>query len=147
MVLAECVWNLTDRLTVLAEWGRALKPGGYLAVTDIYARRTGTDEEAVGWPVTCCFSRATSLATVTEMVAAAGLAIVVVEDHSRLLTRTAADFVFAHGSLHGFWQAVTGDAALADAACTAGAASRPGLFLLIARKITDGYERIPPGHY
>ncbi len=147
LVVAECVWNLTDRRTVLGEWARTLKPGGLLAVTDIYARRRGGGVEAAAWPVTCCFEKAASLATVTEMVVAAGFEIVTVEDHSRLLTKTAADFVFAHGSLHGFWLAVTGNAALAAAACTASAASRPGLFLLIARKITHEPERIPAGHH
>ncbi len=136
MVLCECVWNLTDREKVLAEFARTLKPGACLALTDIYARRNDTLEKGDSWPVPCCFSKAVSLATVERMVAAAGFAVTLLEDHSRLLTRTAAEFVFAHGSLHGFWQAVTNDPELAAAACNAAAAIRPGLFLLIARKNT-----------
>ena len=147
LVLCECVWNLTERSQVLHEFARALRPGGYLALTDIYARSDKSTNQTGIWPVRCCFSTATNLNTVEKQVAAAGFEILIIEDHTRLLTRTAAEFVFAHGSLHGFWQAVTGDAALAAAACTAGAASRPGLFLLIARKITDGPKRLPDGHH
>jgi SAM-dependent methyltransferase len=149
LVLCECVWNLTERSHVLHEFCRALRPGGYLALTDIYARSDKADKsknQPELWPVRCCFSQATDLDSVEKLVAAAGFEILILEVHTRLLNQTAAEFVFAHGSLHSFWQAVTGDAALAAAACTASAASRPGLFLLIARKITDGPERIPAGH-
>jgi arsenite methyltransferase len=134
LVLCECVWNLTDRQKVLAEFTRVLRTGGRLALTDIYARQTGVPEQGADWPVACCFSQASSLAVVEGLVAAAGLAVLVFEDHSQLLTRTAAEFVFAHGSLHGFWLAVTGNSDLATAACKAAAATRPGLFLLIGQK-------------
>jgi hypothetical protein len=88
--------------------------------------------------VRCCFAQATDLQTVMEQVAGAGFEIDVVEEHTELLKKTAADFVFRHGSLHGFWHAVTGDPVLAQMACDASQASKPGLFLLIghARKVT-----------
>ena len=132
LVLCECVWNLTDRQKVLSEFARTLKPGGRVALTDIYTRslqnRSGT------WPVPCCFSGATDLATVRDLFVKAGFTISNLEDHTRLLNQTAAEFVFAHGSLQAFWQAVTGDTNLATAACAAAATARPGLFLLIARR-------------
>lgn len=130
LVLCECVWNLTDKNRVLAEFFRVLRPGGTLALADIFAR----GEKAGDWPLRCCFAQATDLDTVIDQVEASGFAVDVVEDHSPLLARTAADFVFRHGSLHGFWRAVTGDSGLADAACAASTATRPGLFLLIARR-------------
>jgi ubiquinone/menaquinone biosynthesis C-methylase UbiE len=133
MILCECVWNLTERRQVLREFARSLRPGGFLALTDIYARRGNNNNPPGTWPVRCCFSQATDLETVAGLVTAAGFEILILEDHTRLLTRTAAEFVFAHGSLQGFWQAVTGDTNQANAACAATAAIRPGLFLLIAR--------------
>jgi hypothetical protein len=72
---------------------------------------------------------------VVEQVGTAGFEVELVEDHSALLKRTAADFVFRYGSLQGFWEAVTGDAKLAESACDASRASRPGLFLLLARVV------------
>ncbi|MFH0784405.1 MAG: class I SAM-dependent methyltransferase [Pseudomonadota bacterium] len=133
MILGECVWNLTDRPRVLSEFARVLRPGGHLALSDIFSRATAPQNPPGEWPVACCFSRATDLKTVQNLVTQAGFEIIMVEDHTRLLNRTAAEFVFAHGSLQAFWQAVTGDVQLASAACTASAATRPGLFLLIAR--------------
>jgi ubiquinone/menaquinone biosynthesis C-methylase UbiE len=128
LVLCECVWNLTDKEQVLAEFLRVLRPGGMLALADIYARGYRSGE----WPVRCCFAQATDLQTVMEQVAGAGFEIDVMEEHTELLKKTAADFVFRHGSLHGFWQAVTGDPDLATAACEASRAARPGLFLMMA---------------
>ncbi len=131
-VLCECVWNLTDRKNVLHEFYRIIRPGGYLALSDIFLREN--IESVQSWPVQSCFNQATSLACVQEMVNACGFEIVRCEDYSPLLTHAAAEFVFAHGSLHGFWQAVTGDEQLATCACNASAATRPGLFLLIAQR-------------
>lgn len=128
LIVCECAWNLTDKERVLAEFFRVLRPGGVFALADIYARGYRSGE----WPVRCCFAQATDLQTVMDQVAGAGFEIDVVEEHTELLKKTAADFVFRHGSLHGFWQAVTGSADLATAACAASRAARPGLFLMMA---------------
>lgn len=130
LVLCECVWNLADKPRALAEIYRVLRPGGQLLMSDIFARGQDSDK----WPLRCCFAQATSLDLVRQQVSSAGFTIELLEDHSPLLARVAADFVFRHGSLHGFWQAVTGDADLATAACTASRQSRPGLFALVARR-------------
>jgi len=131
LVMCECAWNLTDKGKVLAEFFRVLRPDGMLALADIYARGIPAGQ----WPVRCCFAQATDLRTVLEDVSTAGFEIDVVEDHTELLKKTAADFVFRHGSLHGFWQAVTGSSELAKMACDASLSSKPGLFLLTARAV------------
>ncbi|GAB1410583.1 hypothetical protein MASR1M90_17370 [Desulfovibrionales bacterium] len=128
-VFCECAWNLSKKEQTLVEFYRVLKPGGRLFLTDIFARGIQSNT----WPVRCCFAQATDLHTVEEQVVRAGFCLEVLEDHTDLLKKTAADFVFRHGSLAGFWQAVTGDAALAAEACAASAQARPGLFALIAR--------------
>ena len=74
---------------------------------------------------------------------AAGFAVESLEDHFPLLARTAAEFVFRHGSLHGFWRAVTGDEKTAAEACRAVQSSRPGLFLLAAVRKPEVPARPP----
>lgn len=130
LIICECVYNLTEKKKMLTECARLLRPGGLLAITDIYARAATVP--ASTWPVRCCFATASDMATVEEEVTEAGFSVVVLEDHSRQLRQTAAEFVFAYGSLHAFWRAVTGDESMAVAACEASAAVRPGLYLLIA---------------
>ena len=133
-VLCECAWNLTDKQQALAEFVRVLRPGGLLALSDIYLRNLEDEHCKGAWPNRSCFFQATDLETVREMVSKAGFEILQLEDHSSLLKRTAAEFVFAHGSLLGFWEAVMGDSKRAKAACIASAATRPGLFLLIGQR-------------
>lgn len=137
MIVCECTWNLTEKERVLAEFARVLRLGGVLALSDIYLRSEPADGCRPAWPIRSCFSRATDLDTVSRMVTTAGFQLLALEDHSRLLKQTAAEFVFAHGSLHGFWQAVLGDAGMAEVACAASAATRPGLFLLIAKRCSS----------
>ena len=38
LVISECVYNLTNKKQMLSECARLLRPGGVLAVSDIYAR-------------------------------------------------------------------------------------------------------------
>ncbi|WP_319548369.1 DVU_1556 family methyltransferase [Desulfogranum marinum] len=133
-VLCECAWNLTNKQQALAEFFRVLRPGGLLALSDIYLRHLEGQQCKRAWPNRSCFFQATDLETVRGMVSRAGFEILQLEDHSQLLKKTAAEFVFAHGSLQGFWEAVMGDSKQAKAACTASAAARPGLFLLIGKR-------------
>lgn len=133
LITCECVYNLTDKAKVLTEFTRILKPGGLLALSDIYTRKTGLIKK--NWPVQCCFSAATTLETVKKELTVAGFEVLCIEDHTHLLKQTAAEFVFQYGSLKDFWFAVTGDAQLAGAACTASATTRPGLYLLLAQRI------------
>ncbi len=133
-IFCECVWNLTRKVQVLDEFRRVLRPGGTLVLSDIYLRGPVMNGSDGGWPVRSCFSHATGLDEVCEQVAASGFEIEVAEDHTLLLKQTAAEFIFAHGSLQDFWQAVTGDTSAAACACEAAASTRPSLFLLIAKR-------------
>ena len=132
LVLSECAWNLTDRIHTLEQFGQVLKTGGILALSDIYLLENRAEEN--DWPPGSCFSKATTLGRVIELVESHGFVVTLVEDQSRLLKQAAAAFVFAHGSLKQFWLSVTGDERCADTVCRTVAACRPGLFLLVAEK-------------
>ena len=116
-VLAECVLSvLPDRSAALAEWARALKAGGRLALSDVYAR---AGAEAAG---------TMTRASLIEAIAAAGLRVEWFEDRSEALKRWVAEFIFGYGSL----DALCGGRGGIDAAALS--LSRPGYCLIVARK-------------
>ncbi|MFT5700082.1 MAG: arsenite methyltransferase [Desulforhopalus sp.] len=133
-LFCECAWNLTSKVQVLSEFFRVLRPGGRLVLNDIYLRVPEASQGGNSWPVTSCFSFATDLTSVSDMVAESGFEVDLLEDHITLLKQTAAEFVFAHGSLQAFWSAVLGDDNKAERVCSLSAKTRPSLFLLIAKR-------------
>ena len=140
LVICECAWNLTDRVTAVREFHRVLKPGGLLSVCDIYMRNKTCPSDN-GWPVNSCFRNAGSIEEVDAILTRAGFSLFRVEDHTRLLKQAAAEFVFAHGSLYDFWLSVIGDEALARSAEMSSARCMPGLFLAIGVKKNNERER------
>jgi arsenite methyltransferase len=119
-VLSECSLSLTaDRALALAEWRRALRRGGRLALSDVY-RRDGGGAGRIATRKALCAD-----------VAAAGFRIDAFEDHSEALKGWAARFIFAFGSLEPLW----------GGACSVGDA-RLGYAVLVATKSGD---RSPAG--
>jgi SAM-dependent methyltransferase len=91
-VLAECSLSLTaDRGVALAEWFRKLRPGGRLALSDVYCRDGG----AAG--------RIATREALCADVAAAGFRLEAFEDRSEALKSWAARFIFQFGSLEPLW--------------------------------------------
>ena len=98
-VLSECALSaMADRAQALAEWRRALRSGGRLALSDVY-RRAG-DGGGVG--------RVATRTALLSAVAAAGFRVARFEDRSEVLKRWAAQFIFQRGSLEALWGGVGG---------------------------------------
>jgi arsenite methyltransferase len=137
-VLCECVLSLcADAPNVLREAWRVLQPGGHLILTDVYARVPAGAVRIGDSSVACCLRGAVDRPTVESRISAVGFDLVLWEDHSDLLTRLAAQLVWAHGSLDAFWSAVGGpDGAdtMKRAGTGQGCSGRPGYYLLVARK-------------
>jgi len=129
-LLCECAWNLSDQPLSMREFARVLKPGGVLALADIFHQRQVPGE----WPIESCLASAHTISETQDIVKQCGFAIEHLEDHSHMLKQAAAEFILAHGSLHEFWYAVTGSRVAGDRLCTMTAASRPGLFILIGTR-------------
>jgi arsenite methyltransferase len=142
-ILAECSWSgmsldqeaaPTDemgagdrpaRSPVLEEFRRALRPGGWLILSDLYARGVTAGQSRAG----CGLGRLRTEAEIRAHVTSSGFMIRHWEDHSDALRHFAAQWIFEHGSLDGLWDAP------ADGGSLAGwRAARPGYFLMIARK-------------
>lgn len=121
-VLSECVLSLLpDPALALAEWNRVLEPGGLLALSDLHALE---DPKPRAKPVSC-LQGALPLPTQLDLARRAGFEPLLVEDHTPMLKRFAAELVFAGIALDNIW--------------TSGCGTRPraGYHLLVARKTRD----------
>ncbi|MHC1751181.1 DVU_1556 family methyltransferase [Humidesulfovibrio sp.] len=116
-IFCECVLSVTGQSgAVLAEATRALKPGGWLALSDLYLRGA-SGHAAGGGSCLSCLSGAMPEATLRRHLEAAGFHVTHFEDHTRLLAELAGRLIFA-GVEPG-------------ALCAGG---RPGYFLCLARR-------------
>jgi SAM-dependent methyltransferase len=123
-VLCECVLSLLPEPTaVLADVARCLVPGGRLIWADLCRRVAPLREVQAAPDGTSCLSGAPALSQVPALAAAAGLHLLVLEDHSRALAELAGRLVFAGLSPADLFGAVPG-----------GCSGRPGYFLMIAEK-------------
>jgi len=134
VILAECTLSVTGKQEqVLAECCRVLRGGGLLIVSDLYARNSAGDPALRQVALGSCFGRLCSQAQIVEALHAKGFNIVLWEDHSATLKHLAVKLILTHGSLESFWRSTSAGFASADIKKTV-AQSRPGYFLLIARK-------------
>jgi SAM-dependent methyltransferase len=134
-VIAECTLSvLADAGAALAEFHRLLSWGGYLVISDIYARNPDGLPRLRELPLTSCLRGAKSQAEVTAMVINHGFKLVLWEDHSEFLRRLAGPGAIALGSPAQFWGGAAGGGLYALDNQLAISKARTGYFLLIAKK-------------
>jgi arsenite methyltransferase len=134
-VLAECSLSVMQSPgRALAEFRRVLRSGGFLILSDVYARRTDGSAALQRLPLDSCLSGAVSRPEIIDRVEAAGFKIVLWEDHTKALNAFAAQLIWSNGSLPQVWCRATSRSD-ADDIQTAIARSKPGYYLLIAQKI------------
>jgi arsenite methyltransferase len=134
-ILSECSLSLvTDVDQALAEFRRALRSGGYLVVSDVYARNPDGIAALRCLPVESCVRGALLRGEMIEQLCMHGFEISAWQDHSDALQQFAAQLIWAHGSMAQFWCRATcrTDPVEIQKAIVQ---SRPGYFLLVAQKI------------
>jgi ubiquinone/menaquinone biosynthesis C-methylase UbiE len=133
-VVCECVLSLVeDTAQAWREIHRVLVCGGYLAVTDVYARSPENVRPLQSVFATCCLKGARSREELVSRLDETGFDLLVWEDHSRDLKRLAAQLAFAGWPWQTFWQGPGAGFTEADARAAI-RQTRPGYFLMIARK-------------
>lgn len=120
-IFCECVLSVTGAAgAVLGEAARALRPGGWLVLSDLYLR-SGEGARDGG---ASCLAGAVSEAALRARLEAAGLVIELFEDHSRLLAELAGRLLFAGVEPGAF-------------CAKDGRSGRPGYFLCLARPVPE----------
>ena len=133
-VLTECSLSVMRQAQrALSEFRRVLRAGGFLILSDIYARNPAGIEALRDLPIDSCLCGAVSQAQIIDRVERAGFRVALWEDHTQAIKVFTAKLIWSNGSLQQFWCRATSHA---DAATiqTAIAHSKPGYYLLIAQK-------------
>lgn len=135
-VFAECTLTVMKNPdNALAECYRVLKDGGWLVVTDVYARNPEGVEDLRHLPVASCLTGAMFIRELLQKINAKGFTITLWEDHSRLLGELVARLILTHGSMAKFWGSVAGGSAHCAEMQNAVQKSRPGYVLVLAQKL------------
>lgn len=128
-VFAECTLSVMNYdPAVIGEIRRVLRPGGRLAVSDLYIR-DGCDPVR---PAAACLKGARTAGELRAFPAEYGFQLIAWRDVSACLREYVARYIMAYGSPDGSWS-------VPDAACGAGGCKRAfGYFYMVAEKQRDG---------
>jgi arsenite methyltransferase len=105
IVISECAFSLLpDKDAGAKEIFRVLRPGGRLAITDVFLKSPLSDELKTQVFFDCCFSGAETLDGYRRIFERSGLISDVVEDHSIELKKITYKLITGYGSISAFWE-------------------------------------------
>jgi ubiquinone/menaquinone biosynthesis C-methylase UbiE len=135
-VLSECSLSAMSNLeVVLSECWRVLRPGGRLAVSDIYARNPEGIPALHTLPLQCGLRDAHTQCELLERFQAHGFKTHAWEDRSDALKYLAAQMILSHGSLSEFWSCTEPAADPAEIQMAIGRA-KLGYYVCVLRRDT-----------
>ena len=104
VVFCECTMSLVgDKARAFHELARVVKPGGRVVLSDVVLKHALSDSFKQELGFVCCFTEALTLEGYREQAAKAGLAPILMEDHSTALKQAAYKVSVGYGSLDEFW--------------------------------------------
>lgn len=103
-VLAECSLSaMADMDSALGEFQRVLRPGGRLAVSDIYVRNPEGQAALQSLPLSCGLRAAMTETQISGCLRAHGFRLLVWEDRSDVLKYLLGQMILSFGSTGEFW--------------------------------------------
>ncbi len=133
--LAECSFStMAEPEAVLEEFRRVLRPGGRLALSDIYAREPQGLPALHALPMCCGLRNALGRDELESLLQRHGFEIEVWEEQSPALLEFSRQAVLAHGSASELWRQAEPAADAMDVIIAIHNA-RLGYYLLVARKV------------
>jgi len=133
-VLAECSLSAIAEIEiVLAEVWRVLRPGGWLAISDIYVRDPAGDAFLRALPVNCGLRDAVGQPELFRHLQEHDFEIQLFEDHSEVIKELTRQIVTSHGSISAFWKQSEPEADLFEIV-HAISKTKLGYFVAIAKK-------------
>jgi len=134
-VFLECMLSLVlDRVQVLQECCRILKPHGRIIVTDLYARNPEAIEALRGLSVRSCLRGALDKDRFLHECSVSGFGFACFEDHSDLLRDFAVQMIWTYGALDRFWTEAGKCAVCSGKVHQTVREAKPGYFLLVGFK-------------
>lgn len=135
-VLMECALSLSNKAEgALAEFGRLLRPGGWLVVTDIYIRELHDPHARNCLSDTSCLSGAQTEAHIRGQLEEAGFTIRVWQDQTQVFKQWLARMVFKLGSLDAFYRQLSScEGSARELSDTLGSQIKLGYYWMTAQK-------------
>lgn len=141
-VLVECCLStLSDIQNALSEFWRVLRPGGCLALSDVYIRDTEAASPFGSFALNSGLHGAITKSELFSYLQKSGFEISVWEDHSDSLKYFAAQMILSYGSMCEFWSRFEPAMNPADI-LGAVKKAKPGYYLLVAHK-SENNPKVP----
>jgi arsenite methyltransferase len=136
-LIAECSLSLMSYSDEsLSEFGRVLKVGGKLILTDVYSKNPDVPDCPNGVFAKCCLRGAIPKGQIIRKIENKGFRVNLWEDHSDLLKDFAVRLILSYGSLNHFWLQTSPSPVNPAQIQEAVRYLKPGYFLLIGQKTT-----------